>query len=323
MDISIVIVSWNARAFLQACLYSLHRCSHRHSVEIIVVDNASQDGSPDMVEEKFPSVRLIRNTENLGFAAANNIGIRMSAGRYISLINSDVSVLGSCIDALADYLDQHPDVGNVGPKLLNEDMTLQSSCRRFPTLWNNICEAIGLSRVFGRSSFFSGEHMLYFSYDRILDVDVLVGCFWMVRRESFETVGLLDEAFFIYAEDVDWCKRCSKSGWRTSFFPEGQAIHTRGGSSANDPLRFAIEQQRAVLHYWKKHHNGFGYRGIRFVLFCHHLIRYLFASTSHWLSPSKCKESDLRGVLCRACMRAILSADTAEKKLSPMLETNG
>src|SRR5208283_2298136 len=208
MDISVVIVSWNAKDFLEQCLRSLADSPTSLRSEIIVVDNASTDGSPEMIETIFPQVKLIKSDQNLGFAKANNIGIRESTGRYVSLINSDVKVLGNCLDPLAEYLEQHPDVGNVGPRVLNRDMTLQSTCRRFPTLWNNFCEASGLSKVFRGSRFFSGEHMFFFPHDRELDVNVLVGCFWMVRKETFKDVGMLDEDFFIYAEDVDWCRRC-------------------------------------------------------------------------------------------------------------------
>src|SRR5271170_7602 len=250
VDTSVVIVSWNAKRFLEECLVSLRDCPSTRTIEVIVVDNASFDGSPEMVTAEFPHVKLIQTGANLGFAKANNVGIRISGGRYVSLINSDAKVLGNCLDVLADYLDQHPDVGNVGPKVLNGDMTLQGTCRRFPTLWNNFCEAVGLSKIFKNSNVFTDEHMNDFAHDRELDVDVLVGCFWMVRKEAFGEVGLLDEDFFIYAEDVDWCKRCWEGGWKVSFFPGAEAVHYRGGSSSNDPGRFSAEQYRAVLQYW-------------------------------------------------------------------------
>ena len=165
-------------------------------------------------------------------------------------------------------------------------MTLQSSCRRFPTLWNNFCEASGLSKAFRRSKFFSGEHMLFFPHDRELDINVLVGCFWMVRKEAFEVAGLLDEDFFIYAEDVDWCRRCWNAGWRIVFFPGSQVVHYRGGSSANDPARFATEQRKAVLHYWEKHHGRIGQFGIRTIMRFGDLVRYLFATTSRIVRSS-------------------------------------
>jgi GT2 family glycosyltransferase len=263
VDISVVIVSWNAKLFLEECLTSLYSPKPNRNTEVIVVDNNSQDGSPEMVQTLFPQVKLIQAGKNLGFSKANNIGIRESLGKYVCLLNSDAKTLGNCLDILADYLDRHPDVGNVGPLVFNGDMTKQGTCRRFPTLWNNFCEAVGLSKIFRKSAFFSDEHMNNFAHDRELDVDVLVGCFWMVRKETFEEVGLLDEDFFIYAEDVDWCKRCWNSGWKVTFYPAAQGVHYRGGSSANDPGRFSAEQHRAVLQYWQKHHGPAAQLGIK------------------------------------------------------------
>jgi len=313
MDISVIIVSWNARHFLEECLGTLSAVRFSRTVEIIVVDNASTDGSPEMVEGQFSHVRLIRNGQNLGFAKANNIGIRESTGRYVALINSDIKVLGNCLDPLANYLDKHPDVGNVGPRILNRDMTLQSSCRKFPNLWNNFCEASGLFRLFPGSSFFSTEHMLYSPHDKVVDVDVLVGCFWMVRRETLDRIGLLDEDFFIYAEDVDWCRRCGRAGWRITFFPGVEAIHYRAASSANDPVRFAVEQQRAVLYYWAKHHRPLGRFGIRVILFSRHAVRYLLGAAARVVKPSMTKEDSPRLSISGACMEALMSRDTTRK----------
>jgi GT2 family glycosyltransferase len=314
LDISVVIVSWNAKSYLEECLTALTESPGRHTTEIIVVDNGSSDGSPEMVEANFPQVRLIKSEQNLGFATANNVGIRESSGRYVSLINSDAKVLGNCLDSLADYLDKHPDVGNVGPKVLNRDMTLQGTCRRFPTLWNNFCQASGLARIFGKSRFFANEHMTFFPHDREMDVDVLVGCFWMVRRAALEDAGLLDEDFFMYAEDVDWCKRCWDSGWRVVFYPEPQAIHYRGGSSANDPVRFAVEQQRAVMHYWAKHHGQLGRFGIGTILFFRSLFRYLWGITSRVFRSSATADDDKRVRVSSACMHALVSSGGGKKE---------
>lgn len=300
VTISVVIVSWNAKAYLEQCLNSLISGTSSCLLEIIVVDNASIDGSPEMVTAKFPNVKLIRNISNLGFAKANNVGITQSSGKYIALVNSDVKVLGNCVGDLAGYLGAHPNVGVVGPKILNGDMSVQSSARRFPTLWNNFCEASGLARTFNKSQLLAGEHMLYFDYNNELQVDVLVGCFWLIRREAIEIVGLLDEGFFIYAEDVDWCRRCWSAGWEVRFWPGAEAIHYRGGSSANDPARFAVEQQRAVLRYWDKYHGLVGQLGIRMILLARHLSRCLALSVSK-------KVSDVRFLTSGACLRALLS----------------
>jgi len=306
MNISVIIVSWNAKSFLQDCLESLTEQADPQSTEIIVVDNASSDGSPEMVAAKFPGVILIQTGKNLGFAKANNIGIHKSSGRYIALVNSDIKVLGNCLSELGDYLDQHPDVGVVGPKILNSDLTLQISCRQFPTLWNNFCEASGLAKAFSGSRLFSGEQMFYFCHDQVRDVDVLVGCFWLVRRIAFEAAGRLDEGYFIYAEDVDWCKRCWEVGWRVVFFPGPQAIHYRGGSSANDPERFALEQQRAILRYWSKHHGPMGHAGIRSLLFLRYMARSILGTICGLLKPATARKYRDRVRVNTACMAALI-----------------
>lgn len=305
MDISIVIVNWNAEYYLQKCLASLAAVPRSRSIEILVVDNASTDGSADMVKANFPHVKLIRCDQNTGFAKANNLAIQESNGRYITLMNPDVEIIPGCLDALADYLDQNPQAGNVGPLVLNPDMTLQSSCRKFPTLWNNFCSATGLATIFKSWRFFSGEHMLYSSHDRTAAVDVLVGCFWMMRREAVEVVGPLDEDFFLYGEDLDWCRRCWKAGWQVIFFPGAQVIHYRGASSATEPVRFAVIQQRSILRYWHKHHGLFGVLGIQILLFCHHALRYVFAAGSRLVRSSKTARTAARLQTTKACLQAL------------------
>lgn len=286
MDISVVIVSWNAKKFLLECLQSLASQQTSSNMEIIVVDNASTDGSPEAVSEQFPNVRLIKNNENLGFGKANNIGIKHSAGNYIYLINSDIKVLDGCLDRLLNYIEKSPTIGILGPKILNADLSLQSSCRQFPSLWNNFCYALGLSRVFPDSRIFSGEHMFYFKHDKIKKVDVLVGCFLMVRRSAFAQVGLLDEQYFMYAEDVDWCKRFWKAGWEVVFFPDAQAIHYRGASSSNSPLQFSLEQEKSSLKYWKKHHSKPAQITIFFIIILKHILRILSGSLLYLTKPS-------------------------------------
>jgi GT2 family glycosyltransferase/ribosomal protein S18 acetylase RimI-like enzyme len=308
VDVSIIILSWNDRQHLEECLDSLSHCTKSRRVEIIVVDNASTDGSPAVVETRFPTVKLIKNKENLGFPKGNNLGLLASSGKYVCLLNSDIKVLDGCIDALADYMDAHAEIGMAGPKILNEDMTHQSSCRRFPGWWNNFCSATGLASVFPRSEFFSGEHMFYFKGDRPMTVDVLVGCFWMVRREAIQQTGPLDECFFMYAEDVDWCKRFWKAGWRVAFYPQAQAIHYGGGSSSKrDPAWVELMQQRSLLCYWKKHHGLVGRLGVRLILVVHRVIRWAGALIDQLASLSKRGESRTRARVNWACLRDLFS----------------
>jgi len=306
MEISIVIVSWNAKHYLEMCLDSLAATAPRRSMEILVLDNASTDGSAEMVEARFPQVKLIRSRENLGFSRGNNVAIRECRGRYIALVNSDVVILPGCLDALADFLDKHPKVGNVGPRVLNPDMTLQISCRRFPTVWNNFCSATGLASVFKNSSIFAGEQMFFSPHDRTTPVEVLVGCFSMIRREAFDAVGLLDEGLFMYGDDLDWCRRCWNAGWEVVFYPGAQAIHYRGKSAAPYPIRFAVAQQRSVLYYWSKHHNSLGVLGIRSIMVLHHLLRYSFAVASGLVHRDQGAGSTRRRQVSGACLRQLL-----------------
>jgi GT2 family glycosyltransferase len=313
MDISVVIVGWNARHYLELCLESLVAAPPRRGIEVIVVDNASADGTSEMIEARFPWVKLIKSSENLGFAKGNNLAIRQCQGSYIALVNPDVIVLPGCLDALADFLDQNPGVGNVGPRVLNPDMTLQSSCRRFPTLWNNFCSATHLENVFKVSPFFAGEHMFYFPHDRMITVDVLVGCFSMIRREAFDSVGLLDENLFMYGDDVDWCRRCWKAGWEVVFFPGAKAIHDRGKTTAPYPVRFAVAQQKSVLYYWSKHHGFWGVFGIHSIILFHHLLRYAFAVLSGLARSRGDTEPDIRKQVSGACVRELLSESVSRQ----------
>jgi GT2 family glycosyltransferase len=275
VTVSVVIVSWNARQFLAQCLHSLDRRTCQYDMEIIVVDNGSTDGSPEMVQKDFPHCRLICNHANLGFAKANNIGIRQSAGKYVCLVNSDVRVLDGCITRLVDFCDAHPEVGMVGPRIQGGDGNLQPSCRGFPTVWNTLTRALGLDALFPQSTLFGGYLLPHWKHDTLKPVDILSGCFWLVRRQALDTVGLLDEAFFIYGEDMDWCKRFWAHDWRLIFVPTAQAIHYGAASSDNAPIRFYLERQRADLQYWRKHHGWCAQQCYYLISCLQHLLRII------------------------------------------------
>jgi len=309
VDISVVIVAWKAKRYLELCLDSLEKAPPRRSMEILVVDNASADGTAEMVETRFPKVRLIRSDENLGFAKGNNLAIRQCQGRYIALVNPDVIVLPGCLDALSDFLDSNPKVGNVGPRVLNPDGSLQETCRRHPTLWNNFCEATGLAGAFKGRRFFSGQHMTYFPHDRVLTVDVLVGCFSMIRREAFEAVGLLAEDLFMYGDDIDWCLRCWNAGWQVAFCPSAQAIHDQGSTTAPYPVRFALAQQRSRIQYWTKHHSPLAVLGIRCIMLLHHLLRYTAAALSSLARPKDKARCRVKRQVSSACLRGLVTGN--------------
>ena len=313
VELSVVIVAWNASHYLELCLESLAKDPPRRSMEVLVVDNASCDDTVEMVESKFPWVKLIKSKENLGFAKGNNVAIRQCQGHYIALVNPDVIVLPGCLDALADFLDANPGVGNVGPRVFNSDMSQQSTCRRFPTLWNNFCSATALATTFTKSRIFAGEHMWFFPHDRTLAVDVLVGCFSMIRREAFDDVGLLDEGLFMYGDDVDWCRRARNAGWQVVFYPMGQAIHDRGKITAPYPVRFALAQQKSILYYWTKHHSFWGVVGIRSIMLFHHVLRIMFAVLLGLLYSSGREQNDVRKQVSGACLRELLSRSVTNR----------
>jgi GT2 family glycosyltransferase len=274
--ISVIIVSWNASALLRDCLNSIQETGGSLVQEIIVVDNASSDGSAAMVETEFPEVQLVLSKENLGFARANNVGLKRASGDYLALVNSDVVVHPDCFERLVTFLDLNREVGLVGPKVYGRDGQLQRTCRRFPTIWNTACRSFALDSVFPQHPLFSGREMRHWNPETQCEVDVLSGCFWLARRAAVEQVGDLDERFFFYAEDMDWCKRFWDRRWKVVLMPTATVTHYDGGSSANAPLRYSIQLLRANLTYWKKHRGWMGQAVFYLLSVLHHAFRLLF-----------------------------------------------
>jgi len=273
--ISIIIVSWNAQKFLRGCLESIRLHGGPGICETIVVDNSSSDGSPELVENEFPEVMLVRAGGNLGFARANNLGIARASGDYLALVNSDVELHANCFERLIQFFKDRPDVGLAGPKIIGADGLLQCSCRKLPNVWRIGCRILALDAAFPNSSLFAGRDVRNLDSDNPMEVEVLSGCFWLARTEAVKQVGGLDERFFFYAEDVDWCKRFQENGWKIAFVPTATATHFGGGSSSNAPLRYSIEILRANLIYWKKHHGSIGQFGYYVMSLTHHGLRFL------------------------------------------------
>ena len=258
-----------------------------------------------MVRAEFPWVLLIETGENLGFSKGNNIGIRTSRGKYIALINSDVNVFSGCLDSLVDYMDTHLDAGMVGRRLYYGDRLHQSNGRRFPNLWNNTCEVFRLNKLFPKSRFFAGEHMFYFSYDCTAEVEILVGCFILARREAIDDFGLLDEDFFMYSEDLDWGQRCRAAGWKVMFHPTGEAIHYGGSSSSNQPSRFAVAQLRSRRHLLKKHCGPITRAGLLFLMLLQCLIRLVGSAIIWLIRPRRRAVAGSRVASQLACIRSV------------------
>jgi len=232
VTLSVIIVNYNVRDFLEQALLSAQKALAGISHEIFVVDNASMDGSVHMLRKKFGEVIVIENKVNVGFARANNTAIRRSTGRYISLLNPDTLVREDTFSTILRAFDESPDAGMIGCKVLNPDGTLQLSCRRsFPTPWVAITRMLGLSYLFPKSRLFGRYNMTYLDPDAPARVDAISGSFMTVRREVIETVGYLDEQFFMYGEDLDWCYQIKKFGWEIHYCPQTSIIHYKGESS--------------------------------------------------------------------------------------------
>jgi GT2 family glycosyltransferase len=269
IDLSIVIVNWNVCDLLRQCLSSILGAGCREPdagrVEIIVVDNASTDGSADMVRDEFPGVRLVVNAENRGFPAANNQGIAAARGRYVFLLNPDTEVESGALDAMISYADAHPDVGVVGPQLLNPDGSVQSSRRRFPTLLTGLLESTWLEPHAPRR-LLERYRVLDRPDDATQDVDWVDGAALMARREAIERVGPMDEGFFMYSEELDWCRRFREAGWRVVYLPEARILHYRGRSSEQVAAASHIHFQTSKVRYFRKYHGTIVAEALRLFL---------------------------------------------------------
>jgi GT2 family glycosyltransferase len=309
VTVSVIIVSWNARDYLLQCLASLSSEACRYPMKVIVVDNASSDGSANAVASSYPGVRLIQNTENLGFAKANNIGVAASRGHYLCFVNSDVKVLPHCVTRLVDFCEAHPNVGMAGPRIIGGDGKLQRSCRGFPNVWNMFCRALALDSMFPRNKAFNGYKLYHWPQDTLRPVDILTGCFWLVRRETLNQVGPLDEEFFMYGEDMDWCKRFWADGWQVFFVPSAEASHYGGASTSNSPVRFYVEMHRGNLQYWKKHHSYLAVAGYFVIMCVHELFRAAAYFIAALIKPPTRKSYHLKMRRSVTCLKwLVLSA---------------
>ena len=257
--LSISIVNWNTKDILRNCLKSIYESTHKISYEVFVIDNSSSDGSPEMVENEFPRVRLIENKENLGFAKANNQVIRLSNGRYILLLNSDTIVLDGALDKMVEFMNGHPDAGAAGCKLLDSDGSLQKSINKFPSLFHQCWGKSLLPTIFPKikvSYVIDEPHF----YSRIQEVDWVTGAFLILSRHAVNQIGFLDERFFMYGEDTDLCWRIKKGGWKVYFYPETKVVHL-GGVSVKKRENKSIGRRLitiAACQYSRKYHGYIG-----------------------------------------------------------------
>jgi GT2 family glycosyltransferase len=257
VTLSICILTLNARDFLRACLHSIQEHTTLDH-EIIVVDNGSSDGTSDMLQTEFPTVRLIQNQENLGYTYPNNQAMQLAKGRFIALLNPDTLVHSGAFEQLCAFLESHPDVGIVGPKVLNPDGTLQAPCRRGDSRpWAVISYFTGLAKRFPDKAFFNGYLLTHLPEDQIHPVDGVSGSCMFIRREVVDQIGYLDERFFAYQEDADYCLRARQAGWRVYYNPEAQITHFGGqGGSRVQPYRSIWAWHKSYFLYYRKHFAG-------------------------------------------------------------------
>jgi GT2 family glycosyltransferase len=248
MDLSIVIVNWNTRDILLRCLASIYEGRGKRAFEVWVVDNGSTDGSPEAVRERFPRARLIENKKNLGFARANNQALRKIKSPYVALLNSDTLLTPGAVDTIVDFMDGSPDVGICGPQLLNEDGTKQNSIANIPGLATEVLNKSLLRRLLpGR---YPGKEL---DIKEPMEVESIIGACMVVRRKAMEEVGLLDEDFFFFLEETDWCKKMREKGWRVFHHPGSRAYHLQGGSAKLVNVRARVEYWRSRYTFFKKH----------------------------------------------------------------------
>ena len=253
-DLSVVIPSYNTRDLMEQALRTVAEASGDIGVEVIVVDNNSQDGSADMVAEKFPEVELIRTKRNLGFGGANNVAFGHVQGRYVLLLNSDTIVRPDTLRTLVAFMDENPEAGAAGCRILDPDGTLQLDCRRsFPTPAAAFYKLTGLSRMFPDSRHFARYNLTYLDPDEVNEVDALSGSCMIVRRQVLEEVGGFDEAYFMYGEDLDWCFRMREAGWKIYYTPATEIIHFRGQSGRAESMRIQFRKNEAMAIFVSKH----------------------------------------------------------------------
>jgi GT2 family glycosyltransferase len=263
-DISVVIVSFNTRDLLKTCLRTLFQALAGITNEVFVVDNASVDGSPEMVAAEFPSVRLLANKVNRGFGAANNAALQLASGRYIVLLNSDAFPQPNAILRAMQHMDEDARVGLGGARLVGPSGSWQPSARMFPSLLNDFLMLSGLSARFPRSRFFGRADRTWADPEQSVDVDWVPGAFSIVKRAALDAVGLFDEAFFLYYEEVDFCKRLKRAGYAVRYYADVVVIHLGGESSKTINAQHFSEsgaqltswRMRSALLYYRKHHGA-------------------------------------------------------------------
>jgi len=263
IDLSIIIVNWNTKMLVLDCIASIYGTVKRHSFEVIMVDNGSTDGSAEEVSHAHPGVRMIRNSSNCGYSCANNLAMKQMRGRYAVILNSDTYLKESSMDAMVDFMDHHPEAGICGPQLLNVDDTKQNSTGDSPVMLSEF-----MSKRVIRVLFPKIYHRAFKTRLAVIEepaqVDVVMGACMMVRKKAIESVGILDEDYFLFYEEIDWCYRMRHGGWKVYYFPQAKIYHLGGQSRKDINLPSRVESWRSRYLFYKKnmHLSVLAWRGL-------------------------------------------------------------
>jgi GT2 family glycosyltransferase len=261
--LSVAIVNWNTRQMLLDALASIYSIPPAFPFEVIVVDNASKDESAAEVAKTFPQVLLIANTTNAGYARGNNQAMKSAKAAYILLLNPDVLLPAGGLESAIGFMEAHPDAGALGVRQVHPDGKLQRSVRGFPTPMTVLWELLALSRFFPNSRLFGAYRMTWFDYTHVSEVDQPMGTFLLMRRTVVEQIGMLDEAFPIFFNEVDWCLRCKRAGWKIYFTPDVEIVHYGGASTTQVGAAMAWESRRGLLQFYAKHYPSLRFRPLR------------------------------------------------------------
>ncbi len=277
MDLSIVIVTYNCQAFIKQCINSILNSRFHLNLEIIAVDNASGDGTVDLIKKDFPDVKIIQNIKNLGFTKANNQGIKQARGRYIFILNSDTELFQGSLNEMVKFMDENSQSGILGPKLLDEDGKIQYSCRAFPSYSTVFFNRYSLlTKIFLRSKYAVRYLKTTWRHDTIQEVDWVSAAAVVIRKKCLEEIGNFDEGFFIYCEDIDICKRAKAKGWQVIYYPSLCFTHLVGASLSHISLASIIWHHQSIWHYYKKHLKvNFLWDSFVFFVIC---LRFIFMS---------------------------------------------
>jgi N-acetylglucosaminyl-diphospho-decaprenol L-rhamnosyltransferase len=298
-DLWVSVVSYRTRELLHDCLEAFASERATLDLEVTVVDNASGDGSPEMVEAQFPWVHVVRNARNVGFGSAHNQAFRSAHARYVLALNSDAAPSPGALRTLVDFLDAHPDVAVAGPMLRYPDGRVQSSRRRFPTVATLFLESTQLQRFWPDNAVLRRYYVAERADTEPQEVDWLVGACLCVRQSAIDQVGLFDESIFLYSEEIDWCRRFRNAGWRIAYVPEAEVVHLEGASSRTDPAFRDREFQAGKLRYTAKWHGPLVASALRAYL----VLEYAFRGVEESLKLALGSRVDER----RARLRVISS----------------